>query len=478
MRLIQEAIMLDNASHAPSNETEEENKKAHLKLSQEKLAFLPAALEIQAAPPAKWSRSLLWSIMALMVVLIAWASWAEIDIIATAQGKIVPSGQVKVIQPLETGVVKTIFVKEGQHVKAGEKLIALDNTSSQADVDRLSSEWQGYTNDLARLNTFIIKLKQKPTLLQVKQQSGNHDEIPSTPTLPLNQQLLLGSSWQEYQSKVDSYLSEIVKLNAEKKAININITRLTKILPLITEQVESLKALLSDSLVSRNQYLELEKQRIEQEETLNLEHANVEQINASIISAEQNLRAYRSEIKRNTLQEINQLSRQSESTKQELTKAKRLTALRVLTAPVDGVVEELVVATIGGIVTPAQELLKIVPEGQVLEIEAGLLNKDIGFVHTGQIAEIKIDSFPFTKYGVIDGTVTDISADAIEHEQLGLLFPLKASIKTDEISVDGKWVKLKPGMSVSVEIKTGTRRLMEFLLAPLMRGVSEGARER
>jgi len=116
--------------------------------------------------------------------------------------------------------------------------------------------------------------------------------------------------------------------------------------------------------------------------------------------------------------------------------------------------------------------------GQVLEIEAGLLNKDIGFVHTGQIAEIKIDSFPFTKYGVIDGEVTDISANAIEHEQMGLLFPLKASMKTDEINVDGKWVKLKPGMSVTVEIKTGSRRLMEFLLAPLMRGVSEGARER
>lgn len=140
--------------------------------------------------------------------------------------------------------------------------------------------------------------------------------------------------------------------------------------------------------------------------------------------------------------------------------------------PVDGVVEELSIATIGGIVTPAQELLKIVPisehGGQQLVVEAGLLNKDIGFVHIGQIAEIKIDSFPFTKYGVIDGEVTDISADAVEHEQLGLLFPLKASLATDEINVNGKWVKLKPG----------TRRLMEFLLAPLMRGVSEGARER
>jgi len=472
--------MFEKAPHY----TDEATKQVHSKLAQEKLAFLPAALEIQAAPPPKWSRSLLWVIMLLIVIAIAWASWAEIDIIATAQGKIVPSGQVKIIQPLETGVVKTIFIKEGQQVKAGDKLIALDNTSSQADADRLSSEWQGYTNDLARLRAFLQKLKlQSNKLLKVTHQRNSKPyENQSTTTLPLNQQLLLDSSWQEYQSKVDSYISEIVKLNAEKKAIKINVIRLTKTLPLVTEQVESLESLLSDSLVARNQYLELEKQRIEQEETLNLEHANVEQINASIISAEQNLKAYRSEVRLNTLQKINQLARQNNSIKQGLNKAQRLTDLCILTSPVDGVVEELVIATIGGVVTPAQELLHVVPYskeiGQQLEIEAGLLNKDIGFVYSGQIAEIKIDSFPFTKYGVIDGTVTDISADAIEHEQLGLLFPLKASIATDEINVDGKWVKLKPGMSVTIEIKTGTRRLMEFLLAPLMRGVSEGARER
>lgn len=486
--------------HKSEHEAEANDKLAHRKLAKEKLAFLPAALEIQAAPPAKWSRSLLWIIIALMVTLIVWASWAEIDIIATAQGKIVPSGKVKIIQPLETGVVKTIFVKEGQHIKAGDKLIALDNTSSQADADRLSSELQGYIDDLARQNAFLAKLDavvssaivdkdvntigssaalSKSTLSTAIAPSIATSKIP---LLPTNQRLLLESVWQEYQSKLNSFTSEITKLMAEKKSISIDVGRIEKTLPLVIERERSYFTLLETSAVSRNQYLELKQQRIDQEETLLLQRAKIEQINASIVSAEQNLYAYLSETRRNTLQEINQLTRQSESAKQELTKANRLTQLRVLISPVDGVVEELVIATIGGIVTPAQELLKIVPisqyGGQQLEVEAGLLNKDIGFVHIGQIAEIKIDSFPFTKYGVIDGEVTDISADAIEHEQLGLLFPLKASLATDEINVNGKWVKLKPGMSVTVEIKTGTRRLMEFLLAPLMRGVSEGARER
>ena len=485
--------MFDKDTHAPSTETEEATKKAHRKLAQDKLAFLPAALEIQAAPPPKWSRSLLWVIMLLIVITIAWASWAEIDIIATAQGKIVPSGQVKIIQPLETGVVKTIFVKEGEHVKAGDKLIALDNTSNVADADRLANELTGYKEDLARQLFFLEKLDlviKKQAQLKERSQVNSAQEQAQAQIkynadfllLPLNQQSLLASSWQEYQSKLNSFSSEIIKLDAEKKSRKIDVGRFEKTLPLVIEREQSYHSLLEISAVSRNQYLELKQQRIDQEESLLLQRANVEQISASIESAKQNLYAYQSEIRRNTLQEINQLTRQRDSLQQELHKANRLTQLRILTSPVDGVVEELVVATIGGIVTPAQELLKIVPfskdGGQVLEIEAGLLNKDIGFVHTGQIAEIKIDSFPFTKYGVIDGEVTDISADAIEHEQLGLLFPLKASIKTDEINVDGKWVKLKPGMSVTVEIKTGTRRLMEFLLAPLMRGVSEGARER
>lgn len=499
MHLTPEAIMFNKASNAPSKETEEATKQSHRKLSYDKLAFLPAALEIQAAPPPKWSRSLLWMIMLLIVICIAWASWAEIDIIATAQGKIVPSGQVKVIQPLETGVVKTIFVKEGQHVKAGDKLIALDNTSNVADADRLSNELTGFKEDLARQLFFLDKLDfviKKQGQLQQNTQTDNAQEQTQTQAqakynaafalLPLNQQSLLASSWQEYQSKLNSYTSEIKKLSAEKKSRQIDVGRLEKTLPLVIEREQSYHSLLEISAVSRNQYLELKQQRIDQEESLLLQRANVEQISASIESAKQNLYAYQSEMRRNTLQEINQLTRQRDSLQQELHKANRLTQLRILTSPVDGVVEELVVATIGGIVTPAQELLHIVPttshngknKGQQLEIEAGLLNKDIGFVHTGQIAEIKIDSFPFTKYGVIDGEVTDISADAVEHEQLGLLFPLKASIVTDEINVDGKWVKLKPGMSVTVEIKTGTRRLMEFLLAPLMRGVSEGARER
>ncbi len=465
------------ANQSEKTPVKDENSDHH-KLALEKLAFLPAALEIEAAPPAKWTRSLLWVIIALLVISTVWASWAEIDIIATAQGKIVPSGQVKVIQPLETGVVKTIFVKEGQHVKAGDKLLALDGSSNQADVYRLTNEWQGYKEDLAIKNEFLAKLtwfeKNLISITKTNKKANSNFEL----TLDKKLQPLFESVWQEYHSKLSGFESEIIKLHAEKKSRKIDVERLEKTLPLVIEREQSYLSLLETSAVSRNQYLELKQQRIDQEESLNLQRANVEQTNASIVSAKQNLAAYIAEFRRTTLQEINQLTRQSNSIHQELNKANRLTQLRVLTSPVDGIVEQFIVNTIGGVVTPAQELLHIVPKNQQLEIEANLHNKDIGFVHTGQVAEIKIDSFPFTKYGIIDSEIIDISADAVEDEQFGLLFPLKATMHSQRINVDGKWVNLKPGMSVTVEIKTGTRRLMEFLLAPLMKGMSEGARER
>jgi len=435
-------------------------------LSQEKLAFLPAALEIQAAPPPKWSRSLLWTLMVLIITAVIWACWAEIDIIATAQGKIVPSGHVKIIQPLEAGVVESIYVKEGQRVAKGDKLITLDGTANDANIKRFKNEWLEYNNDLTRQTAFLDKLDADKSL-----------QAYAT-SLDRTSNALLISIWNEYRAKLESIGSDIVKLKAEKKALDIDVARLIKTLPLVIEREQSYSKLLKISAVSRNQYLELKQLRIDQEESLNVQKARVEQLNASIVSSQHNRRAFISEVRRTTLQEINRLTLLSSSALQELIKSKKLSSLQVLIAPVDGIVEQLAIATIGGVVTPAQELLRIVPKEQKLVVEAGLLNKDIGFVYVGQIAEVKIDSFPFTKYGVIDSKIIDVSSDAVEDENLGLLFPLKATLVQKSINVDGRVVKLIPGMSVTIEIKTGKRRLMEFLLAPLMKGVSEGARER
>lgn len=149
-----------------------------------------------------------------------------------------------------------------------------------------------------------------------------------------------------------------------------------------------------------------------------------------------------------------------------------------LAAPVDGIVQQLAIHTIGGVVTPAQPLMVIVPESQKLEIEAMVLNKDIGFVSANQPAEIKLEAFPFTKYGIIDGTVSQVSSDAIQDEKQGLVYAARIAMTQSSINVDGKQVNLSPGMAVTTEIKTGKRRIIEYLLGPVLQYRQESLRER
>lgn len=435
------------------------------KLSREQLSFLPAALEIEAAPPAPYSRIILWAIMALLVLAIAWACWGQIDITASAQGKLVPDAKVKIIQPLNAGVVKHIHVREGQKVQAGDILLTLDSTITEAELQRLTQQLNSVQQDIARTE-----------LLQQRLQGQQSTENSHALSLP--QQQALNSSWLEYQAKLMSAKSQIGKLDAEVFTTKLNIGRIEKILPLITEQADSVQQLLAKSLASRSQYLELELNRINQAESLLIEQAKLQQLAAGIREAEQQQQVLHAEFQRQLSDALNQYHRDASTLTQELIKAKNTNAQQQLLAPVEGTVEQLALNTIGGVVTPAQELMRIVPLNQQLVAEAWLLNKDIGFVTVGQQAEIKLESFEFTKYGVIDGEITDISTDAVEMEGVGLVFPLKVKLKQHSIKAGNKTVPLGSGMAVTVEVKTGERRIIEFLLSPVIKAVDEGVRER
>lgn len=167
-----------------------------------------------------------------------------------------------------------------------------------------------------------------------------------------------------------------------------------------------------------------------------------------------------------------------ETLTQDLAKAERRDGERSITAPVDGTVQQLALHTIGGVVQPAQELMVIVPDDSGLEIEATILNKDIGFVEEGQDATIKLEAFPFTRYGTLDGKVATVSRDAVQDEKRGLLFTARIAVPDARLQVDGKLLPLLPGMLASVEIKTGSRTLMEYVLSPVMTATDEAGRER
>lgn len=186
----------------------------------------------------------------------------------------------------------------------------------------------------------------------------------------------------------------------------------------------------------------------------------------------------KAEAQRTALSERVELEVRSAGLAQELAKAEKRSGLQRITAPVDGVVQQLAVHTVGGVVTPAQSLMVVVPQDATLEVEAKVQNKDIGFVHEGQEAVVKIDAFPFTKYGVINARVLSVSNDVIEDEKMGWVFGARLAMSSSTLPVNGRDVKLSPGMSVMIEVKTGERRLIEYFLSPVLRGANESVRER
>lgn len=205
-------------------------------------------------------------------------------------------------------------------------------------------------------------------------------------------------------------------------------------------------------------YLQFEQQRIDREQELAGQKQQLIQDSAALSEAEKNYRALVSEFQRTRQTELSEAEMKVASLSQEVVKAGQKTDFQKLTSPIDGVVQQLAVHTVGGVVTPAQQLLVVVPQESPVEVEAWLENKDIGFVNVGQPVHIKVETFPFTIYGVIDGMVVTVSHDAIQQEKGGLVYSTRVSMARGTMQVEEKRVNLTPGMAVTVEIKTGTRR--------------------
>lgn len=436
------------------------------------LQFLPAALEIQQSPPSPAGRAVLWTLIALLVVAIAWACFGHVDIVAVAAGKLVPSSRVKVIQPVGIGRVRAIHVIDGQSVHAGEALLELDPTLADADRERLGREVQSSNVELARLQAFAHWLetgRREP----LKMPEGNH-----SPTATALQNTLLDQQIAEQRAKVGLIDNSLARKRADLDGTRQVLEKLQQTLPLIAQRAESLRTLSASNLVARNTYLEVEQQRIEAEHDLSAQQASLRSTEASIEELSQQRSAVIAEARRTTLASIEELETRASGQTQEFVKAREISGQQILTAPVDGVVQQLAVHTIGGVVTPAEALMVVVPKDQPLEVEARVLNKDIGFVREGQPATVKLEAFPFTRYGTVEGKVVTVSRDAVADEKLGLYYVARVRLGQTTMNIDGADVALSAGMAVSAEVATGRRRLIEYFLSPVVRSVRESARER
>lgn len=441
-------------------------------------AFLPAALEILESPPNPVGRWIIWSIIIFFIIIIIWASLGKIDIVTVTTGKVVPSGQVKIIQSAQKGVVRSILVEEGQRVSIGDILIQLDPTDRDADLATLRREKMDLMIEVVRLQTMI---KHTNTPAPSNSPTFVTDFIPppgAAPEIVLTQLQFMRSLFAEHYANIARINQEIRQLKAALHRVESEATTLENILPMIKERATAIRKLTEKGYESRAKLLELEQKLTESHGQLKAKRHALQETQAQLDARLRERDQIIAEFKRQRYSELALAKRKLNEAEQSLIKAEHSLAQQTLRSPATGIVQELQIHTIGGVVEPAQELMKLVPANLSLEVEAMIENRDIGFVHKKQTAEIKIETFNFTKYGVIKGRVAHISEDAINDKEKGLVYEARIDLDKESLHIDGQEVRLTSGMAVTAEIKTGRRRIIEFLLAPILRAGSEAMRER
>lgn len=435
--------------------------------------FLPAALALQEQPVHPAPRYTQWTIMIFAALTLLWACVGEIDVVATASGKIVPSGKSKVIQPSEVAVVKAIHVYDGQQVKVGDLLIELDTSMTGADVERLNSDLLAAQVDSARAQALLdaIQRNRAPTsLAQLIPLASAEQQLAA--------QRWLQGQYLELQSTLEQSAAAIEQRSAEIQAAQSTVASLELSLPITRELAADYKRLLERQFVAKHAYLEKEQIRLDQERELSIQQSRVRELSAAKKAAQSQQNSVIAQTRRAMLDLQHESQQRAAALTQELKKAQQRDSLMRLTAPVDGTVQQLAIHTNGGVVTEAQPLMVIVPSDQPVEVEAMLENKDIGFVRPGQTVEIKVETFSFTKYGVIDGVVQSISNDAIEDERLGLVYSARIQLKKNTIQVGENLIALSPGMAVRAEVKTDKRKVIDYFLSPLQQHTAESLIER
>ena len=433
--------------------------------------FLPAALELLETPPSPLPRVLLWTIIAIFAAALAWSVFGRVDMVAVAHGKVIASTRAQLVQPVDTAVVKRILVRDGQEVKKGDVLVELDATVPQADSAQARDAWVATRLEIARARALLASM--------------DHGREPSLSALAgvepgrfAVERAVLASQFAEYRSKLAAFDAEMAKREAELDSTRELVTKLGETAAIAKQRADDYKSLMEKNYVSRHGYLERERERIEEERTLAYQRARLVELENAIRETRERRAAYAAEFRRQTTATLNEAERREASLSQELVKTGKREGLMRLTAPVDGIVQQLAVHTEGGVVTAAQPLLVVAPKDYQAEVEVALENRDVGFVKRDQRGEIKVETFPFTRYGTIPARVLFVSSDAASDEKRGLIFQAKLLLERSTMQIDEREVNLTPGMAVTAEINTGSRRVIEYFLSPILQTTQESLRER
>ena len=430
--------------------------------------FTAAALAHEPLPPARVVRMVSLGICGIFAVALVFAFVARMDVVVSAPGKVIPSGKSKVVQPLETGVVRTIAVRDGQSVKAGDVLFELDMTMAAADLERQQRELLESEADVMRLTA------------QQAGQSVARFALQTPGPMVANQSALLQSRVAEYRARQATLQAEVSRRQAEMDATARTLEQLRRSLPLVQQKNQMYEELARTGHVARTALLESQLELINAQKEMAVQDSRLKESQAALRAAQEQLGQAVAEFRLRSNTELVEAVKRRDAAQQEFVKARQRVSLQTLRAPIDGVVQQLAVTTVGGVVTSAQPLLTVVPDQSALEVEAQVLNRDIGHVRVGQRVVNKIETFDFTRYGAVQGEVLWVGTDAVQDPKLGPVYPVRVRLAstTTPDTVNGRPGLIAAGMNVTVDMLTEQRRMIDYLLSPLIRYRQEAMRER
>jgi hemolysin D len=405
--------------------------------------FLPAALSLQEKPASPTALITGRLLMGLVVIVLFWSLFGKVDIIVNSSGKIVPTGYTKTIASVDVASVRALYVEDGQTVKAGQALIDLDSSASDSEQAKAVGDVGENQLKKAREQALITAV----------------DNL-SSPQLPK----ISGVSEKRWQAEKQYLEGQYRQFQANLQRLNGEIKRYSGELPIVAQRAKDYQDLAKNHDVAYHAYLEKEQARID--------------LFGQLADAQAQRKILINQTRKEAYDALTEAGKQADASQQDAVRAGEHSKLLRLTAPVNGTVQQLVVHTIGGVVPAAQALMLIVPQGRSVEVEAFIENKDVGFVQEGQLANVKVDAFDYTKYGTMPAHITHVSRDAIQDEKKGLIYSVIFTLDKSNILVNGKSLPLSAGMSVKVDIRTGTRRVIEFVLSPLVQQVQESLHER
>jgi hemolysin D len=465
--------------------------------------FLPAALEVLEKPPSPFGRLLIWLIMAAAVSAVGWAAIAKVDIVAVAEGRIYPRARLQSVEAPETGVVRQILAREGQRVEQGDPLLAFDPT--YADADGAAARIEYTTANLARARAEAL----------LRHAAGEETAFAppdgADPAAASAEQSAVNARIAALQAELAGLDQRITGARASQLASESERQKVLETLPLDEEAYGIMVRLSKEGLTPRPEMIEMEKRLVQLRRDIEVRSAEIEERQSEIASLRRDRSRIVEEFRARAAAEKAEAEAIVATRAEGIRKATMREGYQTLNAPVSGVVNEITVTTVGEVAEAGAPLMTLVPEGEELLVEALALNRDAGFIRTGQTAIVKIEAYPFTRHGYVEGIVEHVSPDSVADEARGLVFPVRvklvrgnlreagpncagdfldqggstsqqsARVVVSASAAESQTIQpscLSPGMASQVEIITGSRTVLDYLLSPIARAANEAARER